>query len=186
MCQFSYSYNCVAVSIEGATGEELAEIREEMYQRFLARQVYVGLGGKKYKKCPSCKVQIEKNGGCNRMTCRCGQMFCWICGTKVTGYGHYENGCILFVEHRYGNYLPATFHDGYVAYRAALIRNENAKQQKCPRCRNKSVKSGRLNLIKCWFCKGHFCIQCGCDLTKLSQPSTHYHTSKSCTQHSDE
>ena len=144
------------------------------------------LGGKKYKKCPSCKVQIEKNGGCNRMTCRCGQMFCWICGTKVTGYGHYENGCILFVEHRYGNYLPATFHDGYVAYRAALIRNENAKQQKCPRCRNKSVKSGRLNLIKCWFCKGHFCIQCGCDLTKLSQPSTHYHTSKSCTQHSDE
>ena len=179
-----FSYNCGAVFIGAATARELAAVRSEMYWRFQERQLSVDVGGKKYKKCPSCKVQIEKNGGCNRMTCRCGQMFCWICRTKVTGYGHFEDSCKLFPEHRYVN-NQVTFHDGYVAYRAALIRNENAKQQKYPRCRNKSVKSSRLNLIKCWFCKGHFCIQCGSDLTKLSQP-THYHTSKTCTQHSDE
>ncbi len=33
----------------------------------------------KTKKCPSCKVNIEKNGGCNHMTCqKCSHEFYWI------------------------------------------------------------------------------------------------------------
>ena len=39
------------------------------------------------KPCPRCGKLVEKNGGCNLMTCRCGQHFCWLCGS-ATGYDH--------------------------------------------------------------------------------------------------
>jgi hypothetical protein len=33
------------------------------------------------RKCPRCKVPIEKNRGCNHMIClHCGTDFCWSCG----------------------------------------------------------------------------------------------------------
>ncbi|KAF8806819.1 hypothetical protein BYT27DRAFT_7242544 [Phlegmacium glaucopus] len=32
------------------------------------------------KRCPECRSVVEKNGGCNHMTCHCGAHFCWTCG----------------------------------------------------------------------------------------------------------
>lgn len=40
------------------------------------------------KKCPKCSVRIEKNQGCNHMTCRsCNYEFCWICMENWTKHG---------------------------------------------------------------------------------------------------
>ncbi|KAL4474799.1 hypothetical protein ABPG74_001495 [Tetrahymena malaccensis] len=35
---------------------------------------------KLFQKCPSCKIWVEKNQGCDHMTCRCGYEFCYKCG----------------------------------------------------------------------------------------------------------
>ena len=37
-------------------------------------------GNKDVKKCPKCKILIEKNGGCNHVTCsKCEAHICWVC-----------------------------------------------------------------------------------------------------------
>eukprot|EP01097_Dermamoeba_algensis_P003854 TRINITY_DN2611_c0_g1_i4.p1 TRINITY_DN2611_c0_g1~~TRINITY_DN2611_c0_g1_i4.p1 ORF type:complete len:459 (-),score=77.23 TRINITY_DN2611_c0_g1_i4:105-1481(-) len=39
------------------------------------------------KDCPKCNTAIEKNGGCQHMTCRkCSHEFCWICFGKWAGH----------------------------------------------------------------------------------------------------
>ncbi|THU99183.1 hypothetical protein K435DRAFT_606196, partial [Dendrothele bispora CBS 962.96] len=43
------------------------------------------------KRCPECRVWIEKTEGCNHMTCKCGAHICWVCMrifTAQTIYGH--------------------------------------------------------------------------------------------------
>lgn len=42
------------------------------------------------RKCKKCAFRIQKSGGCNHMTCRCGHEICWRCG------GDY-NRCVAFV-----------------------------------------------------------------------------------------
>lgn len=39
------------------------------------------------KPCPKCQWPVEKSSGCNHVTCRCGQHFCWLCGA-ATGLSH--------------------------------------------------------------------------------------------------
>uniref|UniRef100_A0A2P2NH31 RBR-type E3 ubiquitin transferase n=1 Tax=Rhizophora mucronata TaxID=61149 RepID=A0A2P2NH31_RHIMU len=39
------------------------------------------------KPCPKCHKPVEKNGGCNLVSCVCGQAFCWLCGA-ATGRDH--------------------------------------------------------------------------------------------------
>jgi len=49
---------------------------------------------KDVKHCPKCKQVIQKNGGCNHVTCRCGAHICWVCDASFQSsgecYGHLE------------------------------------------------------------------------------------------------
>lgn len=48
--------------------------------------------------CPGCDGAIEKNGGCNHMTCRtCKKEFCWICNGDWATHKNYYN-CNKFRE----------------------------------------------------------------------------------------
>ena len=58
----------------------------------------------KTKRCPKCHVHIEKNQGCNHMTCRkhaggCGHEFCWLCKGDWSKHGSSTGGyykCNIF------------------------------------------------------------------------------------------
>ena len=40
--------------------------------------------------CCACRAMIARNEGCNHMTCRCGQNFCYACGSAYIGT---KKGC---------------------------------------------------------------------------------------------
>eukprot|EP00049_Salpingoeca_infusionum_P018331 m.356736 g.356736 ORF g.356736 m.356736 type:complete len:371 (+) comp17614_c0_seq1:313-1425(+) len=48
------------------------------------------------RKCPGCTNRIEKNGGCDHMTCRCGHEICWRCGDSYMKNGRRGHGTELF------------------------------------------------------------------------------------------
>ncbi|SCV04213.1 LAMI_0H14312g1_1 [Lachancea mirantina] len=52
---------------------------------------------KNTKECPKCGVNIEKNGGCNHMTCKsCLFEFCWICERQWADHGGSYFECTRF------------------------------------------------------------------------------------------
>ena len=49
------------------------------------------------KECTKCETPVEKNGGCNHMTCRqCKYEWCWVCQRPWKGHNDYYN-CNKFV-----------------------------------------------------------------------------------------
>ncbi|KAK1093288.1 hypothetical protein LTR48_002643 [Friedmanniomyces endolithicus] len=51
------------------------------------------------KECPKCHSTIEKNGGCNHMTCRkCKNEFCWMCMGLWSEHGTSWYNCSRFEE----------------------------------------------------------------------------------------
>ncbi|EFA00239.2 hypothetical protein TcasGA2_TC003067 [Tribolium castaneum] len=51
------------------------------------------------RKCWKCSKQFYKESGCNKMTCVCGAMMCYVCGEAVTDYRHFGAGrCPLHTE----------------------------------------------------------------------------------------
>ena len=59
-----------------------------MENNFQYRADYVWIS-KNCKKCPKCKWSIQKNEGCNHMTCRlCHHEFCWLCFQNYNGHNN--------------------------------------------------------------------------------------------------
>jgi hypothetical protein len=44
------------------------------------------------QKCNKCTKPFVKLSGCNKMTCNCGNLQCYVCGESIKDYRHFENG----------------------------------------------------------------------------------------------
>ncbi len=42
-------------------------------------------------RCPNCFTPTEKIDGCNYVTCRCTQPFCWLCGCPLDNTKHFTH-----------------------------------------------------------------------------------------------
>jgi len=74
-CDTSFCPKCNDEPHEGMTCEEFQRKRHE--ERWGEAKDYMK---NETKQCPYCLVWIEKNGGCNHMTCHhCRGEFCWLC-----------------------------------------------------------------------------------------------------------
>ncbi|ORY40976.1 hypothetical protein BCR33DRAFT_719081 [Rhizoclosmatium globosum] len=70
------------------------------------------------KECEKCQSTIEKNGGCNHMTCRkCKYEFCWVCMGPWSDHGTQWYNCNRFDEK-----ASIDARDNQAKYRAALER----------------------------------------------------------------
>ncbi len=62
---------------------------DALFGQFLA-----GLGQARLR-CPACRRDTEKDGGCNHMTCPCGAHYCAVCGDAISAtrpHDHFHLG----------------------------------------------------------------------------------------------
>ncbi|KAL4439318.1 hypothetical protein ABPG74_016981 [Tetrahymena malaccensis] len=77
LCKKSYCLSCKCDYHQGQTCQEYKISNNFSEDDKKLEQLAIGL---KFKKCSKCKMWVEKNQGCDHMTCRCGYQFCYKCG----------------------------------------------------------------------------------------------------------
>jgi hypothetical protein len=87
-CLSAICTSCHEEAHEGMTCAERKLHNDPAEQERLNDQLAMQSG---FKRCPECTVWIEKDEGCNHMSCRCGAHICWVCMkvfTRDTIYDH--------------------------------------------------------------------------------------------------
>lgn len=76
-CRKEYCLNCRVEWHKDMTCKEykISSTTSEDDEKFISF-----VKGKKFKQCPKCKFWVEKNEGCDHMTCKCKFEFCYKCG----------------------------------------------------------------------------------------------------------
>lgn len=147
----------------------------------------------KFKLCPKCRATVDKFEGCNKVTCRCGAIFCYVCGRSITGYEHFNatNAKCNLWNHTVGaggviNRVPEReLHQGQRVINRILdlAPNQQRNAINCPTCGQKCLKMERNNHIKCWLCQTNFCFCCKSKI--LGIVTSHFKAGGLCKQHSD-
>lgn len=75
-CKVTYCLKCHVAHPYFTCAEYFRTLRKEENEALFLQFAT----GSRFKICGRCKVWVEKQTGCNHITCRCGHQFCYICG----------------------------------------------------------------------------------------------------------
>ncbi|KAL7711519.1 Zinc finger protein [Entamoeba marina] len=140
---------------------------DQVLDQYKTRRYYDYILGqlleKSLRHCPVCKLPIVKSYGCNKMTCICGNSFCYKCGKRINGYDHFRSGnCELFtaeslMEDNSVNKISTELTD----LLDELMKSETHFPFYCEYC--KKILKCRLDklIIICPTCKHRKCRHCG-------------------------
>eukprot|EP00696_Hemimastix_kukwesjijk_P014430 gnl/Hemi2/28431_TR9405_c0_g1_i1.p1 gnl/Hemi2/28431_TR9405_c0_g1~~gnl/Hemi2/28431_TR9405_c0_g1_i1.p1 ORF type:complete len:580 (+),score=84.71 gnl/Hemi2/28431_TR9405_c0_g1_i1:82-1821(+) len=88
-CNFAFCFRCREEWHSDFTCEQYQQWKLENSE---AESRYQAWAERNTRPCPRCQVKIQKNGGCNHMTCtQCRHEFCWLCDQDYLP-GHYATG----------------------------------------------------------------------------------------------
>eukprot|EP01087_Luapelamoeba_hula_P017506 TRINITY_DN5527_c0_g1_i1.p1 TRINITY_DN5527_c0_g1~~TRINITY_DN5527_c0_g1_i1.p1 ORF type:complete len:521 (-),score=79.55 TRINITY_DN5527_c0_g1_i1:6-1568(-) len=77
---------------------------------------------KNSRPCPQCHAPIQKNSGCNHMTCvSCKYNFCWVCMGYFEGYDHFSKGKCKGLQYHNSNWSKAGMYAGIGAGGVAAV-----------------------------------------------------------------
>jgi len=78
-CSHTYCSNCLKSHSTKMTCTQAEEDLKLTGNKTRAEQADNEWKRQNSKKCPQCRADIQKNEGCNHMTCKCRYQFCWVC-----------------------------------------------------------------------------------------------------------
>ncbi|KAJ4842244.1 hypothetical protein Tsubulata_046560 [Turnera subulata] len=85
-CKRSFCVKCKVAWHSGMKCDAFQKLNEEQdeNERGMEDIMLAKLAGdKRWKRCPVCRVYVEKTEGCNHMKCRCKTSFCYRCGCAL-------------------------------------------------------------------------------------------------------
>lgn len=77
--------SCFTHHCEWHEGRTCTEYAEDATQSDEVALLQVLSDTSRYRRCPNCRNGVEKNRGCDHMTCKCRHEFCWCCLAPYKG-----------------------------------------------------------------------------------------------------
>jgi len=118
------------------------------------------------------------------MTCtKCSTYFCWLCGSKILGYDHFQKTkCELFLTNARAPLAIPIIHMNA----AQILNNMQIKENnnpnivaKCPKCGTRQLKKNANNHLRCINCPTQYCFICCATIY-----GTKHFSATGCKQHS--
>ncbi|GAA5849818.1 hypothetical protein JCM8547_000573 [Rhodosporidiobolus lusitaniae] len=90
-------HRCASSSSSSGTREGREETEKEKAEESLRLAVERAMSKAGTVECGRCGAGVVKEGGCNKVTCRCGSAYCWSCRSPIPASVGYRHFCQHFL-----------------------------------------------------------------------------------------